>query len=344
MERIKMLSLFSGIGAPETALKNLGYEIDLINYCEIDKFASTSYQAIHNVEEDKNLKDVKLVNGSLLPQADLLFHGSPCTSFSMVGKQDGAEKGSETASSLMWETVRIVKENKPKIVIWENVKAVLNKKHKPVFDEYIEELNHLGYSSSWKVINPRDLGEAQNRPRIFVVSILGDEEFVFPELKALSQKTLKDYLEKNVHEKYQLDGDKAYNFAYGNEHWLNRMYILHPEDKAFCLVAKSGKACRTNNFILVDKNDYPSTSYNRNDVKYFTDNNLKIRALTPLEYWRLQGFSDKQFHITQKALADKYKKGDLTQTDAQLYKQAGNSINVKVLENFLGDVIENHIK
>lgn len=340
MERIKMLSLFSGIGAPETALKNLGYEIDLINYCEIDKFASTSYQAIHNVEEDKNLKDVKLVNGSLLPQADLLFHGSPCTSFSMVGKQDGAEKGSETASSLMWETVRIVKENKPKIVIWENVKAVLNKKHKPVFDEYIEELNHLGYSSSWKVINPRDLGEAQNRPRIFVVSILGDEEFVFPEISKSYQKTIGDYLEPNVDRKYILSKNSALMIKHPN--FEGEFTILKPTDLAFCLVAKSGKAARTNNFVLFEKEDY-SKVFDNSNVDYLNKNNIAIRALTPLEYWRLQGFSDKQFYISQKALADEYKKGDLTQADAQLYKQAGNSINVKVLENFLGEIVKNHI-
>lgn len=73
------------------------------------------------------------------------------------------------------------------------------------------------------------------------------------------------------------------------------------------------------------------------------DRGYKIRALTPLEYWRLQGFTDEQFYIAQRALADTYKKGDITQTDAQLYKQAGNSINVKVLESFLASALNNHL-
>lgn len=341
-KKVRMLSLFSGIGAPETSIKNLGFEVELLGFSEIDKFANTSYQALHGANKTLMLKDVREVDGKKFQEVDLLFHGSPCTSFSTVGKQDGGAKGSGTASSLMWETVRIVGECLPKIVVWENVKAVLNKKHKETFEEYLSELKKLGYTNTYKIINPRDLGEAQNRPRVFVVSVL-DGEFVFPEIKKHRQKVLKDYLETNVSEEYVLPKEMAENFAYGNSKWLNRMYISHPEDLAFCLVAKSGKACRTNNFLLVDDKDYPDKEYNRNDVKLFTDNNKAIRALTPLEYWRLQGFTDEQFYKAQRVLAEEYKKGDVTKTDAQLYKQAGNSINVKVLESFMGELLLNHI-
>ena len=74
----KVLSLFSGIGAFEKALKNLGIEFDLVNYCEIDKFASKSYSLIHNVSEEKNLVDVTKVNTDLLPKdLDLITYGFP---------------------------------------------------------------------------------------------------------------------------------------------------------------------------------------------------------------------------------------------------------------------------
>ena len=56
MKKIRMLSLFSGIGAPEKAIKNLGFDLEVVNYCEIDKFASTSYQAVHNEDESLNLE------------------------------------------------------------------------------------------------------------------------------------------------------------------------------------------------------------------------------------------------------------------------------------------------
>lgn len=118
------------------------------------------------------------------------------------------------------------------------------------------------------------------------------------------------------------------------------MTVLKHNELACCLVAKGGKAARTNNFVLYNTEDY-SKLINPKDINYLVDNNIHIRGLTPLEYWRLQGFTDKQFYEAQKALADTYKNGELIKADAQLYKQAGNSINVKVLESFIGEVIEN---
>lgn len=238
----------------------------------------------------------------------------------------------------MWETVRIVSECKPKVVIWENVKSVLNKNHKHNFDAYLNELDSLGYTSSYKVISPRDIGEAQSRPRVFVVSILGGK-FEFPSTQKQRQRVIGDYLEPKVSESYILSKQSALVLANGNPNFKGRMTVLRHNDLANCLVAKGGKAARTNNFVLFDTEDY-SKLINPKDINYLVDNNIHIRGLTPLEYWRLQGFTDKQFYEAQKALADTYKNGELIKADAQLYKQAGNSINVKVLESFIGKVIE----
>ncbi|EGQ3204509.1 DNA (cytosine-5-)-methyltransferase [Staphylococcus pseudintermedius] len=273
-----------------------------------------------------------------MKDVDLLFHGSPCQSFSITGKQEGGDKNSGTKSSLMWETVRIVSECKPKVVIWENVKSVLNKNHKHNFDAYLNELDSLGYTSSYKVISPRDIGEAQSRPRVFVVSILGGK-FEFPSTQKQRQRVIGDYLEPKVSESYILSKQSALVLANGNPNFKGRMTVLRHNDLANCLVAKGGKAARTNNFVLFDTEDY-SKLINPKDINYLVDNNIHIRGLTPLEYWRLQGFTDKQFYEAQKALADTYKNGELIKADAQLYKQAGNSINVKVLESFIGKVIE----
>lgn len=339
MKNIKMLSLFSGIGAPEKALKNLGFDVDVINYCEIDKFASTSYAAIHEQNETLNLKDVSLVEGKDKKDIDILFHGSPCQSFSVAGKKEGGDEGSGTKSSLMWETVRIVTDAKPKIVIWENVKGVLSKSHRHNFDKYLTELESLGYSNSYKEINPRDIGESQNRPRVFVVSVLNSTPYIFPEIKEENIKPIKDYLEDDfVDERFIIKNENLKNFIGNNPVWAKRTTVKGLDDYAYCLVAKSGKACRTNNFVLYNQEDYYK-NLDIDNIQSLIDGNIPVRTLTPLEYWRLQGFSDEDFYTVRKALADKYKNGDVTKTDAQLYKQAGNSINVKVLESFIGDVI-----
>ncbi|EJA1858613.1 DNA (cytosine-5-)-methyltransferase [Staphylococcus pseudintermedius] len=339
MKKIRMLSLFSGIGAPETAIKNLGYDLELLNFCEIDKYASTSYETIHKENKSKNLSDVRLVDGTTIKDVDLLFHGSPCQSFSIAGKQEGGDKNSGTKSSLMWETVRIVSECKPKIVIWENVKSVLNKNHKHNFDAYLSELSKLGYESNYKIISPRDVGEAQSRPRVFVVSMLG-KQFEFPNIKKQQQRTIGDYLESKVSESYTLSKKSALNLANSNPNFKGRMTVLRHNDLANCLVAKGGKAARTNNFVLFDTGDYSKLIDSKN-INHLVDSDIHIRGLTPLEYWRLQGFTDEEFYKARKALADTYKNGELIKADAQLYKQAGNSINVKVLESFIGKVIDN---
>ena len=321
MLKLKMLSLFSGIGAFEQALKNIGVDYELINFCEIDKYASKAYCLIHNENEEKNLKDVTRINIDNLPNdIDLLTHGSPCQSFSSVGKQEGGDKGSGTKSSLMWYSVEIIKHKMPKIVVWENVKNVLSQKHKHNFDKYINELDKLGYHSYYKVINAKDMGVPQNRERIFVISLLDDKKFIFPQKKQLT-KTLKDYIDEKVDEKYIVPYNNMKNFCSNNEMWSKRTKIKSLDEVANCLVAKGGRTCRTNNYIFYDIEDYNRCQYENNEVLKIINEGYKIRALTPKEYFRLMGFTDEQFEKVNGKISD-----------AQLYKQAGNSIVVNVLE------------
>lgn len=208
---LKYLSLFSGIGAPEKALKNLGIEYELIGFSEIDKYTIKSYCAIHNVSEELNLGDITKIDIKSLPKdIDFITHGSPCTDISLAGKEAGADKGSGTRSSLMWNSVEIFKHCKPKIILWENVKNLLSKKHKHNFDAYIEDLNNLGYVSYYKVLNAKDYGIPQNRERVFTISIRNDinKEFKFPEPFDNGIR-LKDLLEKEVDEKYYINTEKA---------------------------------------------------------------------------------------------------------------------------------------
>ena len=206
MKKIKLLSLFSGIGAPEQALKNIGIKYELIGFSEIDKFAVKSYCNVHNVSEDLNLGDITKIDISSLPtDIDLITHGSPCQDFSVAGENKGGDKGTGTRSSLMWNTVDIVEHCKPKVVIWENVKNLLSKRHRHNFDAYLEIMEQLGYNNYYQVLNAKDYGIPQNRERIFTVSIRKDvdEGYVFPEPQELTLR-LKDMLEDEVDEKYNI--------------------------------------------------------------------------------------------------------------------------------------------
>lgn len=203
---MKVLSLFSGIGAFEKALERLGIEYELVNYCEIDKYASKSYSVIHNVSEEKNLGDITKIDISSLPKdISLITHGSPCQDFSVAGLNKGGDEDSGTRSSLMYETIKIVKSTKPKYVIWENVKNILSKTHRHNFDNYLKALSDLGYLNYWQVLNAMDYGIPQSRERVFVVSINKDVnvDFKFPNPIKL-KKTLKDVLEDEVDNKYTI--------------------------------------------------------------------------------------------------------------------------------------------
>lgn len=212
-EHIRILELFGGIGACSKALERLGIDYEIVDYVEIDKYAVASFNEIHNTSfEPQDItkwdKDIK---------CDLIMHGSPCQDFSLAGKQAGGDEGSGTRSSLMYETIRIVNKLKPKYVIWENVKNVISKKHIHNFNNYIQRMKDLGYTSYYQVLNAKDYGIPQNRERVFTISIREDLEqgFIFPPKEELKLK-LKDMLEDNVDEKYYL-GEKMINFFYKNE-------------------------------------------------------------------------------------------------------------------------------
>lgn len=162
METIKILELFGGVGSPRCALRNLGIPIKAIDYVEIDEKAVRSYNAMFANELAYKTQDV--VGWNLKP--DILIHGSPCQDFSIAGQQKGADEGSETRSSLMWETINIIKnmgEWKPRYVIWENVKNVRSKYMVHNHERYMNELSKMGYASSFELLDAREFGLPQAR-------------------------------------------------------------------------------------------------------------------------------------------------------------------------------------
>ena len=207
---IKILELFGGIGACSKALERLGIEYEITDYVEIDKYAVKSFNAIH----DTNFEPQDICKWDKDIEVDLIMHGSPCQDFSLAGKQAGGDKNSGTRSSLMYETIRIVKKLKPKYVIWENVKNLLSKKHRHNFDAYLETMEQLGYKNYYQVLNAKDYEIPQNRERVFTISIKKDinKAFTFPPKQELKLK-LKDMLEEEVDEKYYLSESRIRKIA-----------------------------------------------------------------------------------------------------------------------------------
>lgn len=206
---MKVLSLFSGIGAFEKALDNLGIPYDLVGYCEIDKYASRSYAAIHGVDESMNLGDITKVDAKKLPRGiDLVTYGFPCQDISIAGKQRGLidENGKQTRSGLFFDALRIIEETRPRVAIAENVKNLTGKRFAEQFKVVLESLEAAGYNNYWQVLNLKDFGIPQNRERVFIVSIRQDVDlglFAFPKGFPLKLR-LKDMLEDQVDEKYYL--------------------------------------------------------------------------------------------------------------------------------------------
>ncbi|MEE1071434.1 MAG: DNA cytosine methyltransferase [Cellulosilyticum sp.] len=298
---MKILELFGGIGACSKALKNIGVNYEIADYVEIDKYAVKSFNAIHGTNFEP--QDICEWNKDL--DVDLVMHGSPCQDFSLAGLQAGGDENSGTRSSLMYETVRIVDSLKPKYVIWENVKNVLSAKHKHNFDAYLEKMDSLGYKNYYQVLNAKDYGTPQNRERVFVVSIRKDidtSSFEFPKPVELKVK-LRDLLDKNVDEKWYLTEEQV-GYIKNSSYHQNQRRI---QEKDWCdtLCARDWKDPKC---VQVEK------------LIGKTD----IRKLTPKEYFKIMGFDDEDFE-----------KASVFNSNTQLFKQAGNSICVSVLEAIL---------
>ena len=209
---VQILELFGGIGSPRCALRNLNIPTKAIDYVEIDENAVRSYNAMF--AEELEYKTQSVVGWNLKP--DILIHGSPCQDFSIAGQQKGAEEGSETRSSLMWETIHIIQnmgEWKPKYVIWENVKNVLSKHMVANFKRYQSEMEKLGYSNSYEILDARDFGLPQARERVFTVSVLNGEKFDFSDLIRTPMKDISEFLLNNneVPEVYDVTQPSVYN-------------------------------------------------------------------------------------------------------------------------------------
>ena len=389
---MKVLSLFSGIGAFEKALDRLNIDYELVAFSEIDKYAVKSYCAIHGVDESMNLGDITKVDENSLPKdIDLITYGFPCQDISLAGKQKGMfnDDGTQTRSGLFFEALRIIEATKPKIAIAENVRNLTSKKFKEQFEIVLGSLEEAGYSNYWKVLNAKDYGIPQNRERVFIISIRKDIDkgYEFPEPFPL-QLRLKDMLDDEVDEKYFMSekaidyicatGTKTFHYEpeidleiarpltstmhkshrASQDNYVSEAFVKEgikttiKDGKPFiavrqatkkgyaeavkpvCLNSKGGRGgvdgLQPSLQDRVYDSDAISTAVTTSYMPNFT-HGLRIRKLTPKECFRLMGFDDEDFA-----------KAETVNSNTQLYKQAGNSIVVDVIEKIYEKLFETY--
>lgn len=206
---IRLIELFGGISCQAQALLNLGVNFENYRYCDFDKYACQSHNEIMGTNDKPS--DITKWKGEDLGICDIdkycyiMTYSFPCTDLSTAGKMAGMERGSGTRSGLLWEVERLLKEcnELPQVLLMENVPQVHGRKNKASFDEWCQFLESLGYKNYWKDLNAKDYGIPQSRNRCFMVSLLGDYSYEFPEPIELKLK-LQDLLEDEVDEKYYI--------------------------------------------------------------------------------------------------------------------------------------------
>jgi len=324
---VEITELFAGVGSQTQALKNLGVE-HTCKISEIDKYAMKSYNAIHG--ETENLGDICVIEN--LPYSDMVTYSFPCQDLSVAGNQAGIKEG--TRSGLLFEVERLIEnmEVKPKFLLLENVKNLIGKRHRADYDRWLEKLEELGYNNYWQMLNAKNYGIPQNRERVFCLSIRKDIDngYEFPKPQKLKLR-LKDMLEDEVDEKYYISEEKT------------KLLVEQLNPKEYdCIDTKMPKNSKSelSKTILATCYKEPlqvvELKINQLGLLDIKGNErpevleeLKIRKLTPLECWRLMGFKDEQFE-----------KAEGVCSNSQLYKQAGNSIVVDVLEGIFEKMIE----
>jgi len=342
-------TLFTGIGSVEHAISRLNIKHKIAFACDICKYVKASYIENYNINQDDWYSDVNDVDGNKYKNVDMIVGGSPCQSFSFVGKQKGLE---DDRGNLIFQFIRVIKEAQPKIFIFENVKGLTTHDQGKTFDFVKSKFGELNYNIQYSILNGKDYGIPQSRNRLFMVGINKNSDIkmnTFPPPKIELLIKMKDLLEDNVENKYYLQ-EKGVSFV-TKEKNIKKKYTQINGDIALC--QKKNQQFNWHGDFIKEYREIPSKYYLSEKVKNYVlaggtknfktstetdldvarpllssmhkmhragvDNYItyeeKIRKLTPRECLRLMGFSD-DFKIVV--------------SDTRMYQQAGNSIIVNI--------------
>lgn len=305
----KTIDLYAGIGGIRRGFKNAGFETVYAN--DFDPFCKITYD-LNSDEVPLTVGDIGAIDPKSLPDFNFLLAGFPCQPFSIAGYRKGFEdtdRGNQFSNIL-----RILKVKKPEGFLLENVKNLKGHDGGKTFSIIEESLRGLGYKIDVRVMNSMEYGNIpQNRERVYIVGFRKAEhmnKFKFPDPVKLKVK-ITDILEPSVPEKYYYKGSTLYpklKAAIKNKNTVyqwRRQYVRENK-KGVCPTLTANMGMGGHNVpIILDKKG--------------------IRKLTPLECLRIQGFPI-DFKIPDGI------------ADSRIYKQAGNSVSVPVIERIAKEI------
>lgn len=354
-ERVNTERMRQQVFALPSAAQQKAFVDKLYTRYEANNKVKQAYLANYNLVPEKFHWNVSFLDGrSFQGKLDLLVGGSPCQSFSAIGKQRGLD---DTRGTLFYEFARLIQETQPKVFIYENVRAILSNDKGATWKTITRVFDQLGYDWHYQILNAKDYGVPQSRNRLFVVGFRKDlqvQGFKFPEPVVL-EKRLSDYLETDVAGKYYLQ-EKGVDFVTSPKN-LDKSYTQVSGEIAICQ-KKNQQFNWRGDFVFV-----PDQPHNqpKQDLELYLNASLvhqkstrgkkttysrvcsnveenchdqeeaskvtrgRIRKLTPRECLRLMGFAD-SFKIVV--------------SDTATYQQTGNAIVVDVLMNLIQEILK----
>ena len=363
-DNIRYLDLFSGIGGFREGLTRAG-GFTCTGHCEIDKFAEKSYRALFDTEGEWFCSDIRKTDPDEIPEFDLLCAGFPCQPFSIAGNLGGF---SDPRGTLFFEIARLAQARKPAYLLLENVPNLLFHDGGRTFASILHALDGLGYGLEWQVLNSKDFGVPQSRKRLYLIGYL-DERCrgkVFPFTETAGTSPVQIRRGSQGERVYSPEGVSctltAQAGGMGGKTGLYAQGLpIRSNTKAGYKTAYPGDSVRLSYpttdkkrgrvgrqiahtlttsadqgvLCCVDLNENPEfTGYSRcittnqssgihthrREISGVWDG-MRIRRLTPRECLRLQGWTDDRIDLILPI-----------QSDAQLYRQAGNGVTVNVVE------------
>lgn len=330
------IDLFAGIGGFHLALHKAGGKCLFAS--EWDSDARITYaQNFKKTSPDLFKKDEKLiemfagditkVNPSDIPNHDILCAGFPCQPFSISGKQQGFN---DTRGTLFFNVLEIVKSKQPKVVFLENVKHLIHHDKGNTLRVILEELNAVGYKTSWKILNAKDFGLAQNRERIIIIGHK-EKTFDFSKVKTTKPAMIKDIIDNHGNFEYLNPNDYT---ILSREQWKKQASGL-----IFCgyrnkSIRKAGTRPDTEYLSRVHKQPnriyyingtHPTIPSQEPTGRFWIYDGQDVRKLTIDECYRLQGFPT-DFTKNPKITA--------------CYNQIGNAVAVPMIEAVMKEIKE----
>ncbi len=353
---LKVATVFSGIGAVEQALMQMGIKHQIIFACDNgERYLTSTYAEICEMiaglsKEDKENKikeiydatkkenlvkksylanygdlldnwyeDIRFLDGTdFNGQIDLLVGGSPCQSFSTYGKKLGLE---DVRGTLFYDYARLIKECRPKVFIYENVSGMLTHDHGHTWEVIQDVLKSLDYAITPAVLNAQDYGLPQMRKRLFVLGVRKDlnMQIVFPPSKVALNCSAEDYLEKEIDNKYYLPY-KGFRYVTESERNEGRARV----NRQIIGCQTANQQFNWTGDFRIEKPKKCHTEDKRIYVGEYEGHPAVARKLTPRECLNLMGFKDFKIVVP----------------DQVMYRQAGNSIAVPVLKCILSNLLE----